>query len=113
MSEAGPSTPQMRTIRLPGEQRNIMFDPAPRDWSAADTNMYNRPGVQMILGSQVTQIIWDYVELLLSSSYVTRSAAAILTGVGKLSFQRGLHPGHGLDNLQTDEVAGSKGLSKV
>jgi hypothetical protein len=45
MSEAGPPIPQMRTIRLPGEQRNIMFDPAPLDWSAADTTLYNRPGV--------------------------------------------------------------------
>jgi hypothetical protein len=49
MSEAGPSTLQMRTIRLPGEQRNVMFDTAPLDWSAADTNLHDRPGVQMIL----------------------------------------------------------------
>jgi hypothetical protein len=68
MSEAGPSTPQMRTIRLPGEQRHVMFDPAPLDWSAADTNLYNRPGVQMILGGQVTQPIRGYVGVLLSSA---------------------------------------------
>jgi hypothetical protein len=31
MLKAGPSTPQIRTIRLPGEQRHVMFDPAPLD----------------------------------------------------------------------------------
>jgi hypothetical protein len=76
MSEARPSTPQMHTIRLLGEQRHVMFDPAPLDWSAANTNLYNRPGVQMVLGGQVTQPIWDYVGLLLSSAYVTRLATA-------------------------------------
>jgi hypothetical protein len=61
---------------LPGEQRNVTSNSAPLDWSAADRNLYNRPGVQMILGGQVTQIIWDYVGLLLSSAYVTRSTTA-------------------------------------
>jgi hypothetical protein len=51
-----------------------MFDQVPLDWSAADTNLYNRPGVQMILGGPVTQGIWDYAGLLFSSPYVTRLA---------------------------------------
>jgi hypothetical protein len=61
MSDAGPSVPKMRTIRLPGEQRNVMVDQVLLDWSAADTNLYNRPGVQMTLGGQMTQGIRDYV----------------------------------------------------
>jgi hypothetical protein len=31
MSEAGFPAPQMRTVRVPGEQQNVMFDPAPLD----------------------------------------------------------------------------------
>jgi hypothetical protein len=78
MLEAGPSVtvPKMRTIRLPGETRNVMFDQAPLDWSATDRNSYNRPGVQMFLGGAVTQGIRDFVGLLFSSPYVTRSATA-------------------------------------
>jgi hypothetical protein len=107
MSEAGPSTPQMRTIRLPGEQRNIMFDPAPPDWSAANTNMYNRPGVQMILGDQVTQIIRDYVGLLLSSAYVTRLAMAE-QGLANFLFRGAYTPGMGSTTFKLMRLQGAK-----
>jgi hypothetical protein len=92
MSKTGPSTPQMRTITLPSEQLNVMFDPAPPDWSAADTNLYNRPGVQMILGGHVSQIIRDYVGMLLSSAYVTRSATAE-QGLANFLFRGAYTPG--------------------
>jgi hypothetical protein len=92
MSDAGPSVPKMRTIRRPGEQRNVMFDQVPLDWSAADTNLYNRPGVQMVLGGPVTQGIRDYVGLLFSSPYVTRSATAE-QGLANYLFRGAYTPG--------------------
>jgi hypothetical protein len=107
MSEAGPSTPQMRTVRLAGEQRNVMFEPAPPDWSAADTNLYNRPGVQMILGGQVSQIIWDYVGLLLSSAYVTRLATAE-QGLANFLFRGAYTPGMDSTTFKLMRLQGAK-----
>jgi hypothetical protein len=69
-----------------------MFDQVPSDWNAADTNLYNRPGVQMILGGPVTQGIRDYVGLLFSSPYVTRSATAE-QGLANYIFRGAYTPG--------------------
>jgi hypothetical protein len=107
MSETGPSTLRMRTIRLPGEQRNVMFDPVPLDWSATDTNLYNRPGVQMILGGQVTQPIWDYVGLLLSSACVTRSATAE-SGLANFLFRGAYTPGMDSTTFKLMRLQGAK-----
>jgi hypothetical protein len=107
MSEAGPSAPHMRTIRLPSEQRNVMFNPAPLDWSATDTNLYNRPGIQMILGGPVTQLIWDYVELLFSSPYVTRSATA-KQGLANFLFRGAYTRGMDLTTFKLIRLQGAK-----
>jgi hypothetical protein len=84
-----------------------MFDSAPLDWSAAYTNLYNRPGVQMILGGQVTQIIRDYVGLLLSSAYVTRSATAE-QGLANFLFRGAYTPGMDSTTFKLMRLQGAK-----
>jgi hypothetical protein len=61
----------MRTIRVSGKGTPRIADPPIGEWTEAEKTMYQRDGVQMVLGGPVTQRIREHVAIVFKSGFVT------------------------------------------
>jgi hypothetical protein len=73
MATGGPSIPipMVRQIHVLGKETPRIADPPINEWTEDEKTMYQRAGVQMVLGGPVTQRIREHVAVVFKSGYVT------------------------------------------
>jgi hypothetical protein len=71
---AGSSISVERHIRVPGKQGIAMVDQSIDDWSDNKKAMYQRPGVQMVLGGRVTRRIREHVAVVFKDQGLSLSS---------------------------------------